>query len=56
MNEKGKPVMNLMQMLHRVYNIQNWQKSEELKELWYYLCNAPDEKFKRLEELVLTRW
>ena len=34
MKEKGEPVMNVMQMLHGAYNLQNWQENEELHMLW----------------------
>jgi len=56
MNDKGEPLMNVMQMLHGAYNLQNWQEDEELKQLWAYLSEAADEKFKKLEEPIMTRW
>ena len=36
-DKNGQPVMNCMQMLHRAYNLQNWQEFDELKQLWVYL-------------------
>ena len=33
----NEPVANVMQMMHSVYNLQNWQENEELKQLWSYL-------------------
>ena len=36
-NEKNEPVMNVMQMLHGAYNLQNWQEDSKLKQLWSYL-------------------
>ena len=57
MNEKNEPVSNVMKMLHVVYNLQNWQKNEELKQLWIYLQdNTHNEKFRKLEETIMTRW
>ena len=56
MNDKGEPLMNVMQMLHGAYNLQNWQKDEELQQLWAYLSEAADEKFKKSEEPIMTRW
>ena len=56
-NEKGEYNMNVMQMLHGAYNLQNWQEDEELKQLWMYLDDdIADFKFKKLEEPILTRW
>ena len=48
--------MNVIQMLHGAYNIQHWQESDELKELWTYLRDATNEEFHRLEEPIMTRW
>ena len=46
MNEKNEPVLNVMQMLHGAYNLQNWQEDEELKQLWSYLQDdIGEEKF-----------
>ena len=47
-----------MQMLHGAYNLQNWQESDELKELWEYLALLEDDEvlFKKLEEPIVTRW
>ena len=28
MKDKGEPLMNVMQMLHGAYNLQNWQEDE----------------------------
>ena len=57
-NEKGKFVMNAMQMIHGAFNIQNWQESEELRGLWKYVHEdeAENIQFKKLEEPVLSRW
>ena len=30
-NDKGEPLMHIMQMLHGAYKLQNWQEDEELK-------------------------
>ena len=47
-----------MQLLHGVYNLQNWQGYEELKNM--YLFNRKEEglneKFKKIEEPILTQW
>ena len=58
MDVNQNPVMNVMQLLHGAYNIQNWNEIEELKQLWAYLQGdeVALEKFKRLEEPVMTRW
>ena len=57
MNEKKEPVMNVMQMLHGAYNLQNWQEDSELKQLWTHLtADAANETFKKLEEPIMTRW
>jgi len=56
-DEKGNYNMNVMQMLHGAYNIQNYHEQEGLKQLWSYLNDdALNTKFKKLEEPVLTRW
>lgn len=56
-DEKGNYNMNVMQMLHGAYNIQNYHEQEGLKQLWSYLNDdALTTKFKKLEEPVLTRW
>ena len=47
--------MNLMQMIHGAYNIQNYHESEELSDLWTFL-DANATKLKLLEEPVLSRW
>lgn len=31
-NENNKSVSNIMRMLHKGYNLQNWQENEELKQ------------------------
>ena len=56
MNDKGEPLMNVMQMLHGAYNLQNWQEDEELKQLWAYLSEDDVVTFKKLEEPIMTRW
>ena len=56
-DEKVNYVMNIIQILHGVYKIQNYHEQENIKELWTYLSdNTINTKFKRLEEPVLTRW
>ena len=54
----GEIKMNMMQMLHGCYNIQNWHESNELKDIWQYVKTkeGTDLKFKKLEEPVLSRW
>ena len=50
--------MNVMQLLHGAYNIQNWQEIDELKDLWKYFDDLEDEdamKFQKLEKPILTR-
>ena len=58
MDDNGGYSMNAIQMLHGAYNIQNWQKTEELKDLWIFI--EQDElvktKFKKLEDPITTRW
>eukprot|EP00957_Ditylum_brightwellii_P117910 8993776-Ditylum_brightwellii.AAC.1 len=41
-DENGDYKMNVMQMLHGTYNLQNWKESEELAELWTYLSSVSD--------------
>jgi len=57
-NDNGRYLMNAMQMPHGTYNIQNWQETEELKDLWSFV--EEDElvktKFKKLKEPITTRW
>ena len=57
-DDNGEPVMNVMQMLHGAWNIQNWQEDEELDGLWKIIQegNATEIKFKKMEQPVLTRW
>lgn len=57
-DDKGEPVMNVMQMLHGAWNIQNWQEDEELDGLWKIIQkgNATEIKFREMEQPVLTRW
>eukprot|EP00957_Ditylum_brightwellii_P129258 9860134-Ditylum_brightwellii.AAC.1 len=45
-------------MLHGAYNLQNWQETEDLHELWKYIAtvNNKDVQFQRLGEPILTRW
>ena len=58
MDENGEYKMNVMQMLHGAYNIQNYTENDELKDIWKFVQQVNDEeiKFKKLEEPVLTRW
>ena len=37
MDDNEGYLMNTMQMLHGAYNIQNWQETEELKDLWTFV-------------------
>ena len=56
-NIKGK--RNAMQLLHGVYNLQNWCEHDELKDIYLYTRKeeeGKEEKFVKLEEPVLTRW
>ena len=50
--------MNMMQMLHGCYNIQNWHEIEELKNIISYIADTEctDLKCRKLEEPVLSRW
>ena len=43
-DENGHYVMNVMQMLHGAYNIQNYHNNEELKTLWTYLDPESERK------------
>ena len=54
----GEHKLNMMQMLHGCYNSQNWNKTEELKEIWNYISQKECAclKFRKLEEPVLSRW
>ena len=54
----GEHKLNMMQILHGCYNIQNWHETEELKEIWTYISEKESAhlKFRRLEEPVLSRW
>ena len=56
--EDGEFKLNVMQMLHGCYNIQNYHESDELKEIWKYITKeeSTDLKFRKLEEPVLSRW
>ena len=60
MDDQKNPVMNVMQLLHGAYNIQNWNEVDELREIWDFLQGEGDEvlyePFKRLEKPVMTRW
>jgi len=56
-NDDSKPIINCLQMLHGAYNIQNWQEDDELNRLWSQLQDdVANEKFKKLEEPIMTRW
>ena len=37
LNEKNKPVMSVIKMIHGDYNLQNWQEDGALKKLWAHL-------------------
>ena len=56
--EDGEHEMNMMQMLHGCYNIQNWHKIEELKDIWKYTADkeCTNLEFRKLEGPVLSRW
>ena len=58
LEEDGKGKMNAMQLLHGVYNIQNWCKHDELKDIYQYTRTQQglDTKFKKLKEPIVTRW
>ena len=57
-DDNGEYRMNVMQLLHGAYNLQNWHEIEELKEIWTFVQTLDDDEltFKKLEEPVLTRW
>ena len=56
-DDDSKPIINYLQMLHGAYNIQNWQEDDEIKHLCSHLQdNVTNEKFKKLENLIMTRW
>ena len=46
MDDNGGYLMNSMEMIHGAYNIQNWQETEELNDLW---------SFVEQDELVKTK-
>ena len=51
--------LNVMQLLHGAYNIQNQQEINGLKYLRNYFDDLEDGdamKFQKLEEPILTRW
>ena len=48
--------MNIIQMLHGAYNIQNWLEIDELKELWEFIQTFEEITFKKLDEPVSSRW
>ena len=57
-DDDGSFTMNVMQLLHGAYNIQNWQEIDELKDLWKYFDDLKDGdaiKFQKLEEPILKR-
>jgi len=48
-------------MLHGAHNLQNWQKVDELKQLWVHLTandggENVSKKIKKLKEPIVTRW
>ena len=47
-NEKGEDHMNVIQMIHGAYNIQNWQEIDELNDICNYVQhdNVANQKFK----------
>ena len=55
MDDNGAYMMYAIQMLHGVYNIQNWQETEELKELWKYVERLKVDKmqFTKLDESII---
>ena len=57
-SDDGEYRMNVMQLLHGAYNLQNWHEIEELKEIWKFVQTLDENAltFKKLEEPVLTRW
>ena len=36
-DDNGEYRMNVMQLLHGAYNIQNWHEGDELREIWKYV-------------------
>ena len=50
-DNKGEYVKNAMQIIYGAYKIQNWQETEELKELWKYVQedDVNNQKFKKIE-------
>ena len=57
-DEKGEHKMNAMQLMHGMYNIQNYLTSDVLKTLWQEACTALGvlKSHKLLLAPVLTRW
>ena len=44
-------------MFYGIYNIKNWQEDDELKQFLSHLQDdVANEKFKKLEEPIMTRW
>ena len=58
LDNEGKCRLNYMQLLHDVYNFQNWHEHEELKDIYLFTWKEEglNEKCKNLEEPILTRW
>ena len=56
--DDGEHKLNMMQMLHGCYNLQNWHELDELKEIWTYISEKECAylEFRKLEEPVLSRW
>eukprot|EP00957_Ditylum_brightwellii_P076192 5791584-Ditylum_brightwellii.AAC.1 len=52
-DENGDYKMNVMQMLHGAYNLQNWKEFKELTELWIYLSSVSDAD-KNIQEIKQT--
>ena len=54
----GQWKRNVMQLLHGMYNAQNYLEGSEVESIWKLICEhvGVTRKFKRLPAPVLTRW
>ena len=49
--------MNVMQIMHGAYNMQNYHDNDNIGLLWTYFDDGTaNAKFNKLGEPVLTRW
>ena len=55
-DKNGK--LNAIQLLHGVYDIQNWYKHDELKDMYLFTRREEgnEEQFKKMKEPILTQW